>query len=107
MREAGALRAKRREKDFQPVRDRHLQLEHPSGPSTCKPSLASSHFPEQEAKSLNGEANCPGTATHHCLSWDSAPVSASLWQGSRLTLFIALLRRRLTNWTQPRKTKEL
>lgn len=105
--EAGALRTKRREKYFQRLCDKHLQTEHPTGPSTCKPGLASSHFSEQEARALDAEANCPGTAANRGLSWYSTPVSASLWQGPSLTLFIALLQQRLTNWTQPRKTKEL
>lgn len=106
--EAGASRAERREKYFQLVHDRHLHLEHPIGPPIhlqARPGF----FPFSRAGSQvsEWEANCPGRATNHCLSWDSTPVSASLWQGSRLTLFIALLQQRLTNWTQPRKTKEL
>lgn len=68
-------------------------VNHPPARQAC----GSSHFPDQEARSPNEAATCLKGAANHRLSW----------QGSRLTIFIALLQQGLKNWTQPRKTKEL
>lgn len=106
--EVGVLRTKRRGKYLQLVCDRHCQTEHLIQSSTCKPGLGSSHLPDQETRPQEAEENCPRAAARPCLIWNSTPVSALLWQGPCLTIFIALLHQGLTNWTQPSlETKEL
>lgn len=69
------------------VCDRHFQIEPPSPSSLCKPRLGSPHFPDEETRCQNEEATYLKAATDYHLSGGSTPVSASLWQGPRLTNF--------------------
>lgn len=104
--EVGVLRTKRRGKYLQLVCDRHCQsisFNHPLASQAWGLPIFQTRKPDLKRRKqiAQGQPLVPAWA-------GIQPVSALLWQGPCLTIFIALLHQGLTNWTQPSlETKEL